>query len=119
MSKAGRKGKPQGERDENARNLRLLMLFLEEAPGFRLGLATYDTPRTREEQLKRLTEAIASRPVHLTRLDFTRTPDEALLLRRLQDHLRDNPAPEGKSPAVMVTGLEATLDYRKLGPEGD
>jgi tetratricopeptide (TPR) repeat protein len=117
MPRTRRSSKPRSELDENTRSLRELALFVEEPGGLRLGLATYDTPRVRQEQLDRLTEVLASRPVHLSRLDLSQTPGEKLLLQRLRDHLRDNPAPEGKSPAVMVVGLEATLDYRKLAPE--
>ena len=80
------------------RNLRKLALFLEEAVGFRLGLATYDTPQTRKTQLDRLAEAVASRPVHLTRLDLSRTPNETQLLRRLQEHLQREPRPRGETP---------------------
>src|SRR4051812_34714828 len=104
MPKARRntKARPDRERDENERTLRELALFLEETSGFRLGLVTVDTPETLRTQLDRLTEAVATRPVHLTRLDLAKTPDETQLLQRLQAHLRENPAPEGKTHAVMV-----------------
>ncbi len=97
--------------DENTLNLRELVVFLEDAPGFRLGLATYDHPETREAILERLAGMVADRPIHLTRLDLTRTPDETALLDRLQQHLRDHPAPEGTHPAVMVVGLESAIDF--------
>jgi tetratricopeptide (TPR) repeat protein len=116
MSKARKTPRTQVKLDENERTLRELAIFVDEAVGFRLGLATYDTPQTRTTQLDRLAEAVASRPVHLTRLDLSRTPNETQLLRRLEEHLQENPAPEGKHPAVMVVGLEATLDYSTLGP---
>jgi hypothetical protein len=48
----------RAELDENERTLRELAIFVEEAPGFRLGLATYDTPQTRKTQLDRLAEAV-------------------------------------------------------------
>ncbi len=99
-----------------ARNLRKLELFLEEAPGFRLGLAVYDVPETRERFLRDVGDAVADRPVHLTRLDLSRSSQEELLLRRLQAHLQANPAPDGKHSAVMVTGLEATIDFHTKGP---
>jgi tetratricopeptide (TPR) repeat protein len=100
--------------DEIARNLRKLALFLEEAPGFRLGLATYDVPETRETSLKALADAVADRPIHLTRLDLSRSSDEDLLLQRLQDHLHANPAPEGRHSAVMITGLESAIDFHQV-----
>jgi tetratricopeptide (TPR) repeat protein len=118
MSKAKRTPrKPRTKLDENERNLRMLVLFVQEAVGFRLGIVTYDTPRTRDTQLDRLTEFVAPCPVYLTRLDLSKTPDEKLLLTRLQEHLRNNPAPEGKTLAVMVVNLEAALDYRMLVPD--
>ncbi len=117
MSKAPRETKPRarGKKAENERELRELALFLEEAPGFRLGLACIDNVQTRQTQLERLEEIIASRPVFLTRLDLGKFRDEEQILQRLRDHLRDNPAPEGKTAAVMIIGLEAHLDYRDLG----
>jgi tetratricopeptide (TPR) repeat protein len=105
------------DRDENERELRELALFLEGPDGFRLGLATYDVPASRELQLGHLASALVSRPVYLTRLDLSHSPDEKLLLRRLRRHLDETSAPEGKHPAIMLVGLEATLDYRKLVPE--
>ena len=89
-------------------------LFLEVAPGFRLGLATYDVPETRETYLRELADAVADRPIHLTRLDLSRSSDEDLLLHRLQDHLLANPVPQGKHPAVMVTGLESAIDFHQV-----
>jgi hypothetical protein len=68
----------------------MLSLFLNEASGFRLGLATNDVP--------------------------DRSPSEELLLDRLEDHLRANPAPDGKHPAVMVVGLEAAIDIHLVPP---
>jgi len=91
-------------------------LFLDEAPGFRFGLATYDVPETREKYLKELVDAMVDQPVHLTRLDLSQSPDEELLLDRLENHLRASPAPEGKHPAVMVVGLEAAIDFHLVPP---
>jgi tetratricopeptide (TPR) repeat protein len=115
MPKARPKSRKRAD-EENAWNLRKLALFLEESPGFRLGLALYDVPETRERFLRELADAVANRPIHLTRLDLSRSAQEELLLRRLQAHLQANPAPEGKHPAVMVTGLEATIDFHTKGP---
>lgn len=117
MPRARGKRRNRAEADENARALRALSLFVGQRAGFQLGIVTYDTPATRDEYLDALELALADRPVHLTRLDLSRTPDERLLLDRLRRHLLEDPAPEGKRPAVMVVGLEATLDYRKLAPE--
>lgn len=100
--------------DENQRSLRELVVFLEDRPAFRLGLAIYDVPRTREAWLDRLAAALTDRPVHLLRLDLSHEPNEALLLRRLEDVLRTADLPEGKTPAVMVTGLEAAIDFRPM-----
>src|SRR5438105_312375 len=102
MPKARRNRKPRGKAAENERELRELALFVEQAPGFRLGLVEIDSPETRETQLARLAELVADRPVHLTRLDLGKLPGETQILQRLRDHLRDHPAPEGKKPAVMV-----------------
>ncbi len=117
MSSTPRKTKPRagGKAAENDRELRELALFLEEAPSFRLGLGMIDNVQTRETQLDRLNEMIASRPVFLTRLDLGKFRDEEQILQRLRDHLRDHPAPDGKTSAVMIVGLEAHLDYRDLG----
>ena len=101
-------------RDENGRSLRELILFLEEGRSFRLGLAVYDTPQTREEALGRLAIEVEGRTVHLLRLDLSREPGETFLLRRLEDLLHTAEVPEGKTPAVMVTGLEAAIDFRPM-----
>ena len=101
-------------RDENSRNLRELAVFLEDGAAFRLGLAMYDVPRTREEWLGRLAVEMEGRPVHLLPLDLSHEPGEILLLRRLEELLRTAPVPEGKTPAVMVTGLEAAMDFRPM-----
>jgi tetratricopeptide (TPR) repeat protein len=101
-------------RDENSRNLRELAVFLEDGAAFRLGLAMYDVPRTREEWLGRLAIEMEGRPVHLLRLDLSREPGETHLLRRLEELLHTEPVLEGKIPAVMVTGLEAAMDFRPM-----
>jgi hypothetical protein len=103
--------------DENTLNLLELAVFVEEANGFRLGLATYDVPETRDTYLQRLAEAVADRPVHLTQLDLSRSTGEESLLKRLREHLESHPAPEGKHPAIMVVGLEAAIDFRRT-PDG-
>ena len=103
--------------DENTLNLLELAVFVEEGAGFRLGLATYDVPETRDTHLQRLAEAVADRPVHLTQLDLTRSSAEESLLKRLQEHLENHPAPDGKHPAIMVVGLEAAIDFRRT-PDG-
>ena len=92
MSKGKRKPKSAPEPDPNDHELRELVIFVQENVGFRLGVATYDNPRTRGTYLDRLAEAVADAPVHLTRLDLSATPDEKLLLTRLKEHLRDHPA---------------------------
>jgi tetratricopeptide (TPR) repeat protein len=106
----------RGQSDGNERQLRRLAAFLEDAAGFQLGLVTYDTREVRDEQLERLAERFRESPVWLTRLDFTETPQEKQLLDRLREHLDGLSVPDGKRPAVMVVGIEATLDYRRLGP---
>ena len=103
--------------DENTLNILELAVFVEESAGFRLGLATYDVPETRDTYLQRLAEAVADRPVHLTQLDLTRSSGEESLLKRLREHLQAHPAPDGKHPAVMVVGLEAAIDFRRT-PDG-
>jgi tetratricopeptide (TPR) repeat protein len=116
MPKVQRTRKSRAQTDENARSLRKLSLFLDEAPGFRLGFASYDVPETRERYLNELADAIADRPVHITRLDLSGTSNEECLLDRLRDHLRANPVPEGKHHAVMVVGLEASIDFHTRPP---
>jgi len=116
MPKTRRKPRPRPEPDGNARELRKLALFLEQGDGFRLGLVTTDTHPTRQRELDRLSAAVADRPVHLTRLELGSTLNEELLLRRLEAHLAEHPTPEGKTPAVMVLGIESLLDYRELDP---
>ncbi len=106
-----------GSLDDNTLNLLELAVFVEESTGFRLGLATYDVPETRDSYLQRLAEAVADRPVHLTQLDLTRSSGEESLLKRLREHLQTHPAPDGKHPAVMVVGLEAAIDFRRI-PDG-
>jgi tetratricopeptide (TPR) repeat protein len=101
-------------RAESGRSLRELAVFLEEGGSFRLGLAMYDVPRTREEWLGRLAAELEGGSVHLLRLDLSHEPGETLLLRRLEDILCTAPVPEGKIPAVMVTGLEAAMDFRPM-----
>ncbi len=117
MARTRRKKTEPPPLDENTLNLRELAVFVEESPGFQLGLATYDVPETRDAYLQRLAEAVADRPVHLTRLDLTRAPGEELLLKRLREHLQANPAPEGQHPAIMVVGLEAAIDFHRT-PDG-
>ena len=107
----------ESETIENDRQLHRLAIFLEDAVGFRLGLVTYDTPEIREQQLARLAERLHDTTVHLTRLDLTDSPHEEYLLDRLRAHLDRLDMPDGRRPAVMVTGIESALDYRRLGPE--
>ena len=104
--------------NEDERSLRELSIFVGDAVGFRMGVATYDTPRTRDVALARL-DAIAGSTIHLSALDLAPSPNEKLLLTRLKEHLRDNPTPPGKARAIMVVNLEATLDYRTLNPDAD
>ena len=104
-----------GEADDNDRQLRRLAAFLEDAAGFQLALVTCDDRELRERQLERLAERLEGTDVWLTRLDFTETPQERQLLERLRAHLDAVTVPEGKRPAVMVVGIEATLDYSRLG----
>ena len=108
---------PCAEADRNERQLRRLAAFLEDAVGFQLALVTYDTPELRDRQLKRLADLFGGGAVFLTQLDLTETPQERQLLERLRRHLAGVKVPHGKRLAVMVVGLEATLDYRRLGPE--
>ncbi len=114
MAPARRNHTHRRARDENSRNLRELAVFLDDGGAFRLGLAMYDVPRTREEWLGRLTVEMEGRPVHVLRLDLSREPGETLLLRRLEELLQTATVPEGMTPAVMVTGLEATMDFRPM-----
>jgi tetratricopeptide (TPR) repeat protein len=102
---------------ENQRQLRRLKAFLEDARGFQLALVTCDTPRARDDQLERLAEALQDSEVFLTRLDFAETPREKQLLERLRRHVAGLRGHDHKRPAVMVVGLEATLDYHRLGPD--
>ncbi|MHB1560356.1 MAG: tetratricopeptide repeat protein [Isosphaeraceae bacterium] len=114
MARTRRRPKVVESSDENQRSLRELTVFLEDRPSFRLGLAIYDVPGTREAWLDRLAAALTDRPVSLLRLDLSHEPNEVLLLRRLEDALHTTNLPEGKTPAVMVTGLEAAIDFRPM-----
>jgi len=105
------------ESPDNDRQLRRLAAFLEDAVGFQLALVTYETQELRDRQIERLAEKLQESQVALTRLDLTETPHEKELLQRLRGHLAGFKTPDGKRPAVMVVGLEATLDYRRLGPD--
>ena len=112
MAPVRRRTRNPRKRDPNSQNLRELALFLDQESDFRLGLAMYDVPQTREVALKRLAIEPADRPVHLLRLDLSREPEETFLLRGLEDLLHVTLVPEGKHPAVIVVGLEATIDFR-------
>lgn len=114
MARTRRRPKPSGADDENRRNLRELVVFLTDGAAFRLGLAIYDVPWTREECLDRLEVELKDGPVRLLRLDLSHEAGETMLLRRLEGFLRASDVPAGKSPAVMVTGLEATIDFRPM-----
>lgn len=114
MARTRRRPKQPGADDENRRNLRELVVFLTDGAAFRLGLAIYDVPWTREECLDRLTIELKDGPVCLLRLDLSHEAGETMLLRRLEGFLRASDVPAGKSPAVMVTGLEATIDFRPM-----
>jgi len=107
----------RAESRDNDRQLRRLAAFLEDAVGFQLALVTYDTRELRDQQIERLAEKLQGSEVRPTRLDLTETPQEKELLERLRGHLAGLKTPDGKRPAVMVVGLEATLDYRRLGPD--
>ena len=117
--KRGPAKRPPPETGENERQLRRLAAFLEDAVGFRLALVTCDTQDTRERQLERLADEMKSAKVSVTRLDLTETPREKQLLDVLRQHVAGQPVRNGKRPAVMVVGLEATLDYSRLGPGAD
>lgn len=108
------KSKAKTKRDENELALRELALFTQENVGFRLGLAYIESVETRREILDRLKILLADTPVDLTIVNLGDFPGEQSLLHRLQAHLAEHPAPEGKSSAVMVIGLEALLDYREV-----
>ncbi len=112
MAPVRRRTRNPRKRDPNSQDLREVALFLDQGSVFRLGLAMYDVPQTREDALNRLAIELADRPVHLLRLDLSREPEETFLLRRLEDLLHRTLVPEGKHPAVMVVGLEATIDFR-------
>ncbi len=117
MSNAKRIPKPKKNKRQEAandRSLRELALFAQENVGFRLGLAYFESVETRREQLERLKEMLADKPVDLTIINLGDFPGEQSLLHRLEAHLAEHPAPEGKSSAVMVIGLEALLDYREV-----
>jgi len=107
---------PRAQASDNDRQLRRLGAFLEDAVGFHLALVTCDTPRVRDQQLDRLARQLQASRVWLTRVDLTETPRETQLLERLRRHLAGLEVPRGKRPALMVVGLEATLDYHRLGP---
>ena len=89
-----------------------LRLFLTQAAGFRLGIARFDRPATRDGLIRRLIEDLKKTKVHLGTLDVR--AGEGSLLRRLQLHLEGERTPEGWQRAVTIVNLEDRLIYSDL-----
>ena len=101
----------------NDRALRVLELFLLDAEGFRLAIATYDYPEARDCAIDALRGRLEARGVSLAHLDFRKDPRERDLRRYLAEHLRSLKATSDQRLAIMLVGLEATLDYSETDTE--
>src|SRR6266404_7265074 len=84
-----------------------LRLFLSRTEGFRLALATFDRPATRDGLIARLTNDLTKSSVLLTRLDVSAS--QASLLIQVEDHVRQHPVPFGWNRAIAIANLEAKL----------
>lgn len=89
-----------------------LRLFLSQDAGFRLALATFDRPATRDGLTARLVDDLAKSQVLLSVLDLV--AGEGSLLQRVKEHLATQPTPPGWRRALAITNLEARLDPNKL-----
>ena len=101
----------QAKEAVNESEYRQLSLFLRDQPGFSLAIALYNAPAVRNAVIERATRELAAQAVTVTRLDLIDTPGEQMLLERLRTHCEAVSLPEGHRHAVMVTGIEAALDY--------
>jgi len=90
---------------------RELVLFLDTASGFQPAVATYDSLARRDEIIMRVKAETAEHGVSVLTLDLSGDPGERDLLRRLEECLGAHQTAPDYRPAVMVTGLEVTLDY--------
>jgi tetratricopeptide (TPR) repeat protein len=86
-----------------------LRLFLSQDVGFRLALARFDRPATRDGLIARLADDLAKSRLLLSTLDLA--TGEGPLLSRIQEHLAAQPTPPGWRRSVAVVNLEDRLSY--------
>lgn len=98
---------PQDDRDRSRRGL---TFFLADSVGFRLGLATYDVPSTRTQELSLAVTAAAKDKIHLTVLNLADHSLDVNLLQQLEAHLQTIPTEPGCQRAIAVTGIEAVME---------
>jgi hypothetical protein len=87
-----------------------LTFFLADSVGFRLGLATYDVPSTRTQELSLAVTAAAKDKIHLTVLNLADHSLDVNLLQQLEAHLQTIPTEPGCQRAIAVTGIEAVME---------
>jgi len=100
---------PRPKAPASQREYAALRLFLSQDAGFRLALATYDRPATRDGLMARLVDDLAKSQLLLSILNVAE--GEGSLLLRLEKHLADTPTPTGWRRAVVVVNLEDRLTY--------
>ncbi|NJL29657.1 MAG: tetratricopeptide repeat protein [Thermoanaerobaculia bacterium] len=93
------------------RSLRELELFLLDAQGFRMAIATYDFPVTRDEVIQSLRERLELRGLHFTTLDFRHHREERNPLRKIEQHLNSLDLQASDRLVVMIVALEVTFEY--------
>ncbi len=113
--------RPRGGRGRtfgrHARELKRLLLSVCDDIGFRLYLATYDQPETRDKLIARVAQEAEAEKVRVVRLDLAEAKPETNLVGLLRARLQEADLPPGWRQAVMVTGIERHLDYGR-GREG-
>lgn len=92
------------------RQQRRLRMFLEDGGGFRLALATYASPRTRDRVIGALTDELARAGIRVVTLDMERVAPNMPLLIAAARALSEAGAPEPPR-ALMVIGTESHVDF--------
>jgi tetratricopeptide (TPR) repeat protein len=107
--------RPRGRRgrtsDRHERELKRLLQSVCDDTGFRLYLATYDQPETRDKLIARVAQESEAEKVRVARLDLAKAKPETNLVGLLRAHLREADLPASWRQAVMITGIEQRLDY--------
>ena len=95
--------------EQNGRDYRELLVFCQTQVGFRLGMAEYDIPATRDRVIAQLLTDLSSRGLLAAKLDLASSPDERFLLTRLRGLLESSEV--ARPDVVLVVNLESTVDY--------